>query len=54
MLEKKINDVLGRGTHESIALAQIIANGKTTVRDLLPKMNCPYSAIKGLRDMGIP
>ena len=53
MQAKKIQQILESGTQEAIALAYIINHGSTTVRDLLPKMNCPYSVIKGLRDMGI-
>lgn len=53
--EKKINEVLNMGTHESIILRDILLNGSTTVRDLLSKMNCPYSAIRDLqKSFGIP
>lgn len=46
---KKINNVLKRNAQESIVLRDILENGSTTVRDLVPKMNCPYGAIRDLQ-----
>lgn len=56
VLRKKIEIVLQNdNTHEAIILKDILQRGFTTVRDLLPKMNCPYSAIRDLQQTsGIP
>jgi len=56
ILKKKIEIVLQKeNTHEAIILRDILQRGFTTVRDLLPKMNCPYSAIRDLQKVfGIP
>lgn len=49
-LNRKIEVVLkNENTHEAIILKDILNRGFTTVRDLLPKMNCPYSAIRDLQ-----
>lgn len=55
-LRKKIENVLQKeNTHEAIISRDILQRGFTTVRDLLPKMNCPYSAIRDLQKVfGIP
>lgn len=54
-LRRKVILVLGMGIHESIVLKNILSNGSTTVRDLQPQMNCPYSAIRDVqRTFDIP
>lgn len=52
ILREKIENVLQKeNTHEAIILRDILQRGFTTVRDLLPKMNCPYSAIRDLQNV---
>jgi len=48
-IQRKINEVINMGIQESIVLAEIIENGSTTVHDLTPKINCPYSVIRDLQ-----
>lgn len=47
--KRKIISVLKMGIHESIVLRDILSKGSTTVRDLQPQMNCPYSAIRDVQ-----
>lgn len=50
-LQRRINEVLNMGIHESIILRKIINEGSTTVRDLLPYMNYPCGPIRDLHDV---
>ncbi len=54
-IKNKIEYVLSLNIHESIILNQIIKNGSTTTRDLLPFMNYPCGPIRDLQKVfGIP
>ena len=49
--KKKFEHILSLNTHESIVLQQLIENGSTTVRDLLPFMNYPCGPIRDLQSV---
>lgn len=49
--KKNFEHILSLNTHESIVLQQLIENGSTTVRDLLPFMNYPCGPIRDLQSV---
>ena len=52
--EQKKERIFKRGGQEAAVLKDLISRGYTTVRDLLPIMNCPYAVIRDLKKYGIP
>ena len=48
-----IHELISKGTQLSIALNQMVLNGSTTVRDLIPYMNAPHGILRDIQKRGV-